>query len=84
MLITFCQIIFEDLRLITIDHNHDLRYNALRLPMTRKEYYVKCTKYQFLQLLRETTQFIEYFKYRIIDAYNPACNITICFVCAGS
>ena len=31
-----------------IDHNHDLRYNALRLPMTRKEYYVQCTKYQFL------------------------------------
>ena len=24
-----------------IDHNHDLRYNALRLPMTRKEYYVQ-------------------------------------------
>ena len=28
-----------------IDHNHDLRYNALRLPMTRKVYYVQCTKY---------------------------------------
>ena len=63
-----------------IDHNHDLRYNALRLPMTRKEYYVQCTKYQFLKLIRETsqldldrcltssiTQFIGYFKYRIID-----------------
>ena len=80
-----------------IDHNHDLRYNALRLPMTRKEYYVQCTKYQFLKLIRETsqldldrcltssiTQFIGYFKYRIIDAYNPVCNITNCFVCAGS
>ena len=41
-----------------IDHNHDLRYNALRLPMTRKEYYVpvQCTKYQFLKLIRETSQ----------------------------
>ena len=80
-----------------IDHNHDLRYNALRLHMTRKEYYVQCTKYQFLKLIRETsqldldrcltssiTQFIGYFKYRIIDAYNPVCNITNYFVCAGS
>ena len=28
-----------------IDHNHDLRYNTLRLPMTRKKYDVQCTKY---------------------------------------
>ena len=58
---------------------------------------VQCTKYQFLKLIRETsqldldrcltssiTQFIGYFKYRIIYAYNPVCNITNCFVCAGS
>ena len=75
------------------DHNHDLRYKML----TRKEYYVQCTKYQFLKLIRETsqmdldrcltcsiTQFIGYFKYRIIDAYNPVSNITNCFVCARS
>ena len=50
------------------------------------------TKYQFLKLIRETsqldldrcltssiTQFIGYFKYRIIDAYNPVCIITNCF-----
>ena len=56
--------------------------------VTRKEYYVQCTKNQFLKLIRETsqldldrcltssiTQFIGYFKYRIIDAYNPVCNI---------
>ena len=80
-----------------IDHNHDLRYNPLRLPMTRKEHYVQCTKYQFLTLIRETsqldldrclissiTQFIGYFKYRIIDAYNSVCNIRNCFVYAGS
>ena len=77
------------------DHNHDLRYNVLRLPMSRKEYYVQCTRYQFLKLTRETsqmdldrcltfpiTQCIGYFKYRIIDAYNPVCNITNCFACA--
>ena len=79
------------------DHYHDLRYNVLRLPMTRKEYYVQCTKYQFLKLIRETsqldldrcltfsiTQFIGYFGYKIMDAYNSVCNITNCFVCAGS
>ena len=38
------------------DYNHDLRYNVLRLPMTRKEYYVQCTTYQFLKLIRETSQ----------------------------
>ena len=78
-----------------IDHNHDLKYNVLRLPMTRKEYYVQKTKYQFLKLIRETsqidldryltssiTQFIVYFKYRIINTYNPVCNITNCFVYA--
>ena len=29
-----------------------------------------------------TDLYIGYFKYRIIDAYNPVCNITNCFVCA--
>ena len=80
-----------------IDHNHDLRHNALRLSRTRKDYYKQCTKYQYLKLIRETsqldldrcltsstTQFMGYFKYRIIDAYNPVCNITNRFVCAGS
>ena len=28
-----------------VEHNHDLRYAALRLPMTRREYFVKSTKY---------------------------------------
>ena len=27
------------------DHNHDLRHTTLRLPMTKREYYVQCTKY---------------------------------------
>ena len=37
-------------------HNHNLRHQALRLPMTRKEYYVQSTKYQILKLIRETPQ----------------------------
>ena len=60
-------------------HNHNLRHQALRLPMTRKEYYVQSTKYQLLKLIRETRQleldrcltssliqFVAYFKYKII------------------
>ena len=39
-------------------HHHDLRYNILRLPMTKREYYVQCTRYQFLKLIRETPLFL--------------------------
>ena len=38
------------------NHNHNLRYNILRLRMTRHEYFVQCTKYQLLKLIRETLQ----------------------------
>ena len=57
-------------------------------------YYVQCTKYQYLNLIRETsqldldrcltstiTQFIAHFKYTIIAAYNPVCNKRNCYVC---
>ena len=37
------------------EHIHDLRSAALRLPMTRREYFVQSTKYQFLKLIRETS-----------------------------
>ena len=33
-------------------HNHNLRHQALRLPMTRKEYYVQSTKYQLHNPIR--------------------------------
>ena len=62
--------------------------------MTKREYYVQCTKYQYLKLIRETsqldldrcltstiTQFIAHFKYTIIAAYNPVCNKRNCYVC---
>ena len=75
-------------------HNHNLRHEALRLPMTRKEYYVQSTKYQLFKLIRETpqldldrcltsslVQFVAYFKYKIIEAYNAACNLRNCYVC---
>ena len=76
------------------NHNHDLRYRILRLPMTRHEYYVQCTKYQLLRLIRETphidlnrctqlniVQFSAYFKYSFINNYNPVCNLKHCHVC---
>ena len=76
------------------NHNHDLRYRILRLPMTRHEYYVQCTKYQLLRLIRETppldlnrctqlniVQFSAYFKYSFINNYNPVCSLKHCHVC---
>ena len=98
-------------------HNHNLRNQDLRLPMTRKEYYVQSTRYQLFKLIRETpqsrkeyyvqstkyqlfklnretpqldldrcltsslVQFVAYFKYKIIEAYNAVCNIRNCYVC---
>ena len=88
------------------NHNHNLRYNILRLPMTRHEYFVQCIKYQLLKLIRETPrddlnhtvqvledasigvciqlniiEFSAYFKYSIINNYNPFCNLIKCYVC---
>ena len=28
-----------------LEHGHDLRHNVVRLPLTKREYYVHCTKY---------------------------------------
>ena len=77
-----------------VEHNHDLRYTALRLPMTRREYFVQSTRYQFLKLIRETSvidlnrtinssvfQFAAYFKYAILNRYDPTCRIVNCYVC---
>ena len=75
-------------------HTHDLRYKILRLPMTRREYFAECTKYQFLKLMRETSQtdrdrstqstifqFSSYFKYCLVNGYTTVCNVTNCYVC---
>ena len=75
-------------------HTHDLRYTILRLPMTRREYFAECTKYQFLKLIRETSQtdldrstqstifqFSSYFKYSFINCYTTVCIVTNCYVC---
>ena len=62
--------------------------------MTRREYFVQSTKYQFLKLIRETSvidlkrtinttvfQFAAYFKYAILNKYDPTCRIVNCYVC---
>ena len=74
--------------------NHDLRHNILRLPMTKREYFVKCTLYQFLKLIRESplveinrnayttiVQFSGHFKYAIINQYDSICTINNCHIC---
>ena len=65
-------------------HNHNLRHQALRLPMTRQKYYVQRETPQ-LDLDRCLTsslvQFVAYFKYKIIEVYNAVCNIRNCYVC---
>ena len=43
------------------EHSHNLRSMTLRLPMTRREFFVQSTKYQLLKLVRET----------YISFYNP-------------
>ena len=37
------------------EHSHNLRSMTLRLPMTRREFFVQSTKYQLLKLVRETS-----------------------------
>ena len=76
-----------------LEHGHELRHNVVLLPMTKREYYVQCTKYQYLKLIGDTsqsdldrssplTEFIAYFKYSIIESYNSQCTVRNCFVCA--
>ena len=64
------------------------------LPMTKREYFVQCTRYQFLKLIRETplvelnrsgyttiVQFSGHFKYTITNQYDPICTINNCHIC---
>ena len=70
------------------EHGHNLRSTTLRLPMTRREFFVQSTKYQFPRLVRDTPvidlnrtdnsticQFSTFFKYSIINRYDPVCVI---------
>ena len=65
--------------------------------MTRREFFVQSTKFQFLKLVRDTPvidlnradnstiyQFSAFFKYSIINSYDPVCVINHCYVCGRS
>ena len=77
-----------------VEHTHDPRSAVLRFPMTRREYFVQSTKYQFLKLIRETSvidlnrninttvfQFAAFFKYAITNKYDPTSRIVNCYDC---
>ena len=62
--------------------------------MTKQEYFVQCTRYQFLKLIREiplvelnrsayTTivQFSGHFKYAMINQIDPISTINNCHIC---
>ena len=38
------------------DHNYNLRNSHFRLPMTKRDFFVQSTKYQYLKLMRENNQ----------------------------
>ena len=79
------------------EEHYNLRYSTLRLPMTRREYYVQCTKYQFFKLIRETpldvlnnvsSQSLYQFSFQLkiakLNNYEPNCNIRNCYVCQNA
>ena len=78
-------------------HPYNLRRTNINLPMTRKQYFVQCTKYQYLKLLRETSQeklnrvytlslyqFSRQLKLEHIEEYDPNCYIEHCYVCENT
>ena len=75
-------------------YSHNLRFITLRLPMLKREFFVKSTKYQFLRIVRETSvidlnrtvssticQLSAFFKYSILNKYNTICALDHCYVC---
>ena len=70
------------------DHNYDFRNAHFRLPMTKRDLFVKSTKYQHLKLIQENNhsdldsrctvpifQFMYHIKSYLINEYDPVCNI---------
>ena len=72
------------------DHNYDFQNAFLRLPMTKREFFVQSTKYQHSKLIRETiqydlhsrcivpiSQFMYHIKSNLINEYDPNNNNNI-------
>ena len=89
--------IFAQFLTIYGDHNYDFRNAYFRLPMTKREFCVQSTKYQYLKLIRENNQSdldsrctvpISQFMYHItsdvINEYDPTCNIANCYICMNT
>ena len=79
------------------DHNYDFRNVYFRLPMTKGEFVVQSTKYQYSKLIRENnqsdldsrctvpiSQFMYHIKSNVINEYNPVCNIAHCYICMNT
>ena len=72
----------------------DVLVNIKHCQLVDIELYVTVSKAQNIKFIRETpqldldrcltsslVQFVVYFKYKIIEAYNTVCNIRNCYVC---
>ena len=79
------------------DHNYDFRNAYFRFPMTKREFFVKSTKYQYLKLIRENnqsdlysrctvpiSQFMYHIKSNVINENDPVCNIANCYICMNT
>ena len=76
-----------------VDHNYDFRNAYFRLPVTKRYFFVKSTKYQYLKLIRENiqsdqdsrctvpiSQFMYHIESNLIIEYDPVCNIANCYI----
>ena len=77
--------------------NYNLRNETIKLPMTRRTFYVQSTKCQLHLLLRTTLHkyseladtsslyaYTSRIKTHLISGYNPNCVIPNCYVCLNT
>ena len=77
--------------------NYNLRNESIKLPMTRRTFYVQSTKYQLHLLLRTTLHkyseladtsslyaYTSRIKTHLVSGYNPNCVIPNCYVCLNT
>ena len=76
---------------------HNLRARTIRLPLTKREFFVQSTKYQYIRFLRETDQAILNrsmthslphciftIKTSMFTDYDPHCYVNNCYVCQNT
>ena len=65
--------------------------------MTKREFFVQSTKYQYLKLILENNQYVKdsrytvpisqfmyHIKSNVINEYDPVCNIANCYICMNT